>query len=131
MAATIFTCVPSSPSAVARLLQPDGAFCAAMGAASGLAAGPACRLLGTGQTTLVRAVGIALTAYGIALLASAGHRRARQIVRAAGVANVGWEAASLAVAALAQLSTAGRVLVAAQGLVVGALAVVRLRAGRR
>jgi hypothetical protein len=35
------------------------------------------------------------------------------------------------VAGLADLSTTGRVLVAAQGLAVGALAVVQLRASRR
>ena len=121
----------STSTGAARLLRLDGVLCAAMGGAMAIAPGPAADLLGTSATGVVRAVGIALTVYGAALLASAGTRRARAALRTAGVANLGWELASLAVAALAELSTLGRVLVAGQGLVVGALGVVQLRAVRR
>ena len=118
-------------AAPTRLLQVDGVLCAAMGGALALATGPAADLLGTDATGVVRAVGVALVVYGVALFACAGTRRARELLLAAGVGNLGWEVASLAVAAFAELSTVGRVLVAAQGLVVGALGLVQLRAARR
>ena len=118
-------------AAPARLLQLDGALCAAMGTAMGTASGAVSDLLGTDATGVVRVVGIALALYGVALFASARTSRAPQILKAAGIGNLGWEVGSLAVAALADLSTTGRVLVAVQGLAVGALAVVQLRASRR
>ena len=121
----------ATTSTPTRLLQLDGVLCAAMGTAMGAAAGPVSELLGTDATAVVRAVGIALALYGVGLLASARSSRAPQILAAAGISNVGWELGSLAVAGLADLSTTGRVLVAAQGLAVGALAVVQLRASRR
>ena len=122
---------PPAPSAAARLLQLDGVLCAAMGLTTGIAAGAVAELLGTPSTGIVRVVGIALVLYAVGLLAGSGTRWARPALRAAGIGNVGWAAASQAVAVLAELSTVGRVLVAAQGLAVGALAVVQLRAGRR
>ena len=117
-------------STPAPLLQLDGALCAAMGAVMAVAAGPVSDLLGTDETGMVRAVGIALVAYAVALFASARSRWSRPVLTAAGIGNIGWELGSLAVAALADLSTTGRVLVAAQGVVVGVLAVVQLRARR-
>ncbi len=124
--------VAAAPSDRTRpLLQLDGALCAAMGGALALATGPAADLLGTDATGVVRAVGIALAVYGVALVAGAGTGRARGLLLAAGAGNLGWEVASLAGAALAELSTVGRLVVAAQGLVVGALGLVQLRAARR
>ncbi len=121
----------STTSTTARLLQLDGVLCATMGAAMAVAAGPVSDLLGTEATGVVRAVGIALVVYAVALVASAPTRWSARVLTAAGIGNIGWAAGSLAVAAFADLSTTGRVLVAAQGLVVGVLAVVQLRAGRR
>jgi hypothetical protein len=121
----------SMTSTPARLLQLDGALCAAMGAAMAFAAGPVADLLGTEETGVVRAVGIGLVAYAIALFAGARSRWSRQLLIAAGIGNIGWELGSLSVAALADLSATGRVLVAAQGVAVGALALVQLRAARR
>jgi hypothetical protein len=121
----------STTTARTRLLRLDGALCAAMGLLAAGAAGPVADILGTGATGVVRGVGIALVVYAAGLVAVSGTRRAPAALRAAAVGNVGWEVASLAVAAFADLSTTGRLLVAAQGLVVGALAVVQLRAGRR
>lgn len=123
----------SSPASgrTARLLQLDGALCTAMGLVMGIGAGPVAELLGTSSTGLVRLVGIALVVYGVDLVVAARTRWAGQVLRLAGVGNLGWEAASLAVAALADLSTTGRVLVAVQGAAVGVLGVVQLRAGRR
>jgi hypothetical protein len=92
-----------------------------MGVAMAAAAGPVGDLLGTDATGVVRAVGITLVLYAVVLAVSARSRRAATVLIAAGVGNLGWEVASLAVAALAELSTAGRVLVVAQGLAVGAL----------
>ncbi|MBB3675732.1 hypothetical protein FHX36_001467 [Modestobacter versicolor] len=125
------TPLTTTAPAPARLLQLDGVLCAAMGLTAALAAGPVAELLGTTATGVVRGVGIALVVYAAGLLAAARSRWARPALRAAAIGNVAWEAASLAVAVLADLGTTGRVLVAAQGLVVGALAVVQLRAGRR
>ena len=122
---------PSAPSSAVRLLQLDGALCTAMGLAMAVGAGPVADLLGTSATGVVRLVGIALVVYGIDLVVAARTRWAGQVLRFAGVGNLGWEVASLAVAALADLSTTGRVLVAAQGVAVGALGLVQLRAGRR
>ncbi|GAA4751642.1 hypothetical protein GCM10023328_38420 [Modestobacter marinus] len=121
----------SAPSAPARLLQLDGALCATVGLVMGTAAGPVAELLGTDATGVVRAVGIALALYAAGLLVSSRTRWARPVLRAVAIGNLGWEVASLAVAVLADLSTTGRVLVAAQGLAVGALALVQLRTGRR
>ena len=118
-------------ASAAALLRLDGALCAAMGLAMAVAADPVATLVGTDATVVVRVVGIALVVYAIGLAVSAGTRWARPALRAAAIGNIAWEAASLAVAALADLSTAGRVLVAAQGLAVGVLALVQLRAGRR
>ncbi len=118
-------------TATVRLLQLDGVLCATMGAAMALAAGPVCDLLGTDATGVVRAVGIALVAYAVALAVGAQSRWSVRILGAAGIANIGWTVGSLAVAAAADLSPIGRVLVAAQGLVVGLLAVAQLRASRR
>ena len=131
MTATSALPVPAASSTPARLLRLDGVLCAGMGGAMALATGPTAELLGTDATGVVRAVGIALVVYGVALLAAAGTRRVTTSLRTAGVGNLAWEVGSLAVAALAELSTAGRVLVAAQGLAVGALGVVQLRAARR
>ncbi|MCZ2824727.1 hypothetical protein O2V60_10010 [Modestobacter sp. VKM Ac-2981] len=105
--------------------------CAATGLVTGIAAGPVAGLLGTGSTGVVRAVGLALVGYAVVLLVSSRTRRTRQALRAAALGNLGWEVASLAVATLADLSTAGRLLVAAQGLAIGALALVQLRAVRQ
>ena len=88
-------------------------------------------LLGTAHQGVVRVVGIALVLYGVDLVVSARTRWARQVLRVAAFGNLGWEVASLAVAAFADLSPTGRVLVAVQGLAVGLLGVVQLRAGRR
>ncbi|MCZ2854770.1 hypothetical protein [Modestobacter sp. VKM Ac-2982] len=118
-------------SAPARLLRLDGVLCAATGLVTGIAAGPVAGLLGTGSTGVVRAVGLALVGYAVVLLVSSRTRRTRQALRAAALGNLGWEVASLAVATLADLSTAGRLLVAAQGLAIGALALVQLRAVRQ
>ncbi len=118
-------------TATVRLLQLDGVLCAAMGAAMAIAAGPVSGLLGTDATGVVRAVGIALVVYAVVLAASARSHWSSRMLKAAGIGNIGWEVGSLAVAALADLSATGRVLVAAQGLAVGLLAVVQLRAGRR
>lgn len=123
--------LPPDRTAPARLLQLDGVLCAAMGLVMAVAAGPVAELLGTDATGVVRGVGITLVVYAVGLVVSSRTRRARTALRAAAVGNLGWEVASLAVAAFADLSTAGRVLVAAQGLAVGALALVQLRAGRR
>ncbi|MCZ2813060.1 hypothetical protein O2W15_16615 [Modestobacter sp. VKM Ac-2979] len=123
--------LPPARTAPARLLQLDGGLCAAMGLVMAVAAGPVAELLGTDATGVVRAVGIALVVYAVGLVVSSRTRWARAALRAAAIGNLGWEVASLAVAAFADLSTAGRVLVAAQGLAVGALALVQLRAGRR
>ena len=131
MTATTALPAPTTSPTPARLLRLDGVLCAVMGGALAVATGPAAELLGTGATGAVRAVGVALVVYGAVLLAAAGTRRVRTSLRTAGVGNLAWEVASLAVAALAELSTAGRVLVAAQGLAVGALGVVQLRAARR
>jgi hypothetical protein len=117
-------------TATVRLLQIDGVLCAAMGAAMAIAAGPVSGLLGTDATGVVRAVGIALVVYAVVLAASARSHWSSRMLRAAGIGNIGWEVGSLAVAVLADLSATGRVLVAAQGLAVGLLAVVQLRAGR-
>ncbi|WP_369137566.1 hypothetical protein [Modestobacter versicolor] len=122
---------PPVTAAPARLLQLDGALCAALGLLAATAAGPVAELLGTGATGVVRGVGVALVGYAVVLVAASRTRRARSVLRVAALGNVGWEVASLAVAAFADLGTTGRVLVAAQGLVVGALAVVQLRAFRR
>jgi hypothetical protein len=67
-------------STPARLLQLDGALCAAMGAAMAVAAGPVSDLLGTDATGVVRAVGIALVAYAVALFASARGRWSRPVL---------------------------------------------------
>ncbi|KGH47287.1 hypothetical protein IN07_07785 [Modestobacter caceresii] len=123
--------LPPARTAPVRLLQLDGVLCAAMGLVMGIAAGPVAELLGTDATGVVRGVGIALVVYAVGLVVSSRTRWARTALRAAAIGNIGWEVASLAVAAFADLSTAGRVLVAAQGLAVGALALVQLRAGRR
>lgn len=114
-----------------RLLQLDGVLCASMGAAMAVAAGAVSDLLGTDATGVVRAVGIALVVYAVALVAGARSRWSARVLKAAGIGNIGWEVGSLAVAVLADLSTTGRVLVAAQGLAVGMLAVLQLRASRR
>ena len=114
-----------------RLLQVDAALCAGLGLPLALAAGPVADLLGTTATTLLRWVGIALVVYALDLLLLARSRWARPAVLAAGAGSVLWELGSLAVAALADLSTVGTVLLVGQGLGVGTLGVLQLRAGRR
>ena len=130
-ASTAPSSTSTAPSSTARLLQLDGVLCAAMGLAISVGAGPVAEVLGSPATGVVRLVGIALVVYGVDLLAASRSRWAAQALRIAGFGNLGWEVASLAVAAFADLSTTGRVLVAVQGVAVGALGVVQLRAGRR
>ena len=117
-------------SSTARLLRLDGGLCAALGLPAAIAPGPVADLLGTDATGVVRVVGVALVLCAAGLVAGSRARWARRLLTAAAVGNVGWEVVSLGVAALADLGTAGRVLVAVQGLVVGALAVVQLRSLR-
>ena len=114
-----------------RLLQVDAALCAGLGLPFALAADPVADLLGTTSATLLRWVGVALVVYALDLLLLARGRWARPAVLAAGVGSVLWELGSLVVAALADLSTVGTVLVVGQGLAVGTLGVLQLRAGRR
>ena len=131
MSSVAFSLDRSTTSASARLLQLDGVLCAAMGAAMAVATTPVSDLLGTDATGVVRAVGIALVVYAVVLAAAARSHWSSRVLRVAGIGNIGWEVGSLAVAVLADLSATGRVLVAAQGLAVGLLAVVQLRASRR
>lgn len=114
-----------------RLLQVDAALCAGLGLPLALAADPVADLLGTTSATLLRWVGVALVVYALDLLLLARSRWARPAVLAAGAGSVLWELGSLVVAALADLSTVGTVLVVGQGLAVGTLGVLQLRAGRR
>lgn len=113
------------------LLQVDAVLCAGLGLPLALAADPVADLLGTTSVTLLRWVGVALVVYALDLLLLARSRWARPAVLAAGAGSVLWELGSLAVAALADLSSIGTVLVVGQGLAVGTLGVLQLRAGRR
>ena len=133
--ATTATATATAPSRGAagprRLLQVDAALCAGLGLPLALAADPVADLLGTTSATLLRWVGVALVVYALDLLLLARSRWARPAVLAAGAGSVLWELGSLVVAALADLSTVGTVLVVGQGLAVGTLGVLQLRAGRR
>ncbi|HEU0102545.1 MAG TPA: hypothetical protein VFR07_09520 [Mycobacteriales bacterium] len=130
MTAPALPTTSSTTSPAVGLLRLDGVLCAAMGLTLAIGAEPVAELLGTASTGVLRVVGVALVLYGLDLVLLAPTRWARGVLRAAGIGNLAWEVASLAVAALADLSTTGRVLVAVQGLVVGALGLVQLRAAR-
>ena len=112
------------------LLQVDAALCAGIGVPLALAAPSVADLLGTSQSSVVRWVGVALVVCALDLLLASRSRWSRRAVLGAGAGSIAWELASLAVAVLGGLSGVGTALVVSQGLVVGALGVLQLRAGR-
>ena len=131
---TLTARIPTTPvpsTGPRRLLQVDAALCAGLGIPLALAPDPVGELLGTTSSTLLRWVGIALAVYALDLLLLARSRWARPAVLAAGAGSVLWELGSLAVAVSADLSAVGTALVVGQGLAVGTLGVLQLRAGRR
>lgn len=125
---TALTASPVLSPAPRRLLLADASLSAALGAVL-VTAAPA-DLLGLSSTTPLRVVGAVLLVLAADLALLARTRAARRWVLLAGVGSLAWEAASLALAVLGDLSAVGTALVVGQGLVFGALGVLQLRAGR-
>ena len=115
------------------LLRLDGALCAATGALCVAAAPAVADLLGPDvPATAVRVVGVALLVWAVdvALLARRSFRTVRRTAIAAGVANLAWEVATVALVAAGAFSVAGAVTALVVAAVVGGLGLVQLRAVR-
>ena len=126
----------TDPAAAERNLRTVLRVDAVVSAVSGLALAAAPNalddVLGTGQPGVVRAVGIAFLLYAadIALLSRAGTATLRRFAPAVVVANELYVVATVATIALGWYATAGAVLVAAAGAIVGGLAVAQWRFSR-
>lgn len=117
-----------------QLLRADAALCAGTGLLAALAAPAVADLLGPDvSATVVRVVGLALLVYAadLALTSRAADRWQRPAALAAGVGNLAWEVATVALVVAGAFSVAGAVLALAVGAVVGGLGVLQLRAARR
>lgn len=128
---TALTTAPALRTDLRLLLRVDAALCAATGLLAALAAGPLADLLGT-SSTAVRVVGVALVVWALdlALLARASARVVRRTAVAAGVGNLAWEVASIALVAAGAFSAVGAVVVLLVAAVVGGLGLLQLRALR-
>ncbi len=116
------------------LLRLDAALCGATGLLAAAAPAAVADALGPDvPTAAVRWVGVALVVWAVdlALLARASRRVLRRTALAAGVVNLAWEAATVALVALGAFSVAGAGLALAVGAVVGGLGLLQLRALRR
>ena len=116
------------------LLRLDAALCAATGLLAAAAPAAVADALGPDvPAPAVRWVGVALVVWAVdaALLARASRRVVRRTALAAGVANLGWEAATVVLVALGAFSVVGAGLALGVAAVVGGLGVLQLRALRR
>ncbi len=118
---------------VRRVVQADAALTAVGGGVVLAAAEPVADLLGLATTGPVLAVGAFFMALSL-VLALVGRTDARQLLRVVPINAVGdlaWAAASIGVAALADLSGTGRALIAVQAVVVLAVGEAKLITVRR
>lgn len=112
-----------------RVLQLDAVSCAGTGLVLAVGASPVADLLDVGQVGLLRGIGIFLVLYAAGLLAASRatpvtmRRWARRSVEADGA----WVLGSAALIVLGTFSAVGALLAAAAALVVGTLAVAKLR----
>lgn len=111
------------------VLRVDAVISAVSGLALAVAPNALDDVLGTSQPGAVRAVGIAFLLYAadIALLSRAGTATLRRFAPAVVVANELYVVATVATIALGWYATAGAVLVAAAGAIVGGLAIAQRR----
>ena len=126
--------VADSTARLRTLLRADAALCAVTGVIAAAAAAAVADLLGPDvSTTVVRVVGIALVLYALDLGVTSrmATKWQRPVALAAGVGNVAWVAATIALVALGAFSTAGALVALALAVVVGELGVLQLRAVRR
>ncbi len=130
MTTAVLSPAPAASTSASRLLRVDAALSAAVGLPMAIVAGAVADLLGTGAVGVVRWVGVAFLVYALDLAVVSRTRWAGRTLRVVALGNLAYEVGSLTVAALADLSATGRVLVAVQGLVVGALGLLQLRASR-
>ena len=134
MTATTATLARTAPASLSTLLRVDAALCAGTGLIAAAAAAPVADLLGPDvSTTVVRVVGVALLVYAADLLLAsrASARWLRRVAVVAGVGNLAWEVATIALVAGGAFSVTGAVVALAVALVVGGLGVLQLRAARR
>jgi hypothetical protein len=125
--------VRSLTTDLAALLRLDAALCAATGVAAAAAPALLAEALGPDvPVSAVRWVGVALVVWAVdaALLARTSGRLLRRAAAAAGLANLAWELATVALVALGAFSVTGAVLTLAVAAVVGGLGVLQLRALR-
>ena len=116
------------------LLRADAALCAGTGLVAALAAPAVADLLGPDVgTSVVRVVGIALVLYALdlALTSRAAERWQRPAALAAGLGNLAWVVATVALVALGAFSATGTAVALLVGAVVGGLGLLQLRACRR
>lgn len=119
---------------LAALLRIDAVLCAGTGVLAAVAPAPVADALGPDvPAAAVRWVGVALVVWAVdaALLSRTSGRLLRRTAAAAGLANLAWELATVALVALGAFSLTGAVLALAVAAVVGGLGVLQLRALRR
>jgi len=120
-------------TALQRLVQLDAGVAAASGAALMAAAGPLSDLAGVPSTTPSRIVGafLLLLAVDLVWLGTTSHGNRLRWVPASAAGDLAWAVASVAVAALADLTGPGRALIVVQGLAVLAIGEAKLLLHRR
>jgi hypothetical protein len=117
----------------AGLLRLDAVLCAATGLLAAVAPAAVADALGPDvPTAAVRWVGVALVVWALdaAVLSRGSGRLVRRTTLLAGVANLAWEVATVALVAAGAFSLSGAVLALGVAAVVGGLGVLQLRSLR-